>query len=59
LSPRTKLFILTIFITVVLFLIWVILPLQVNLSYFIRGLGLIAVVIAIALWSLGARIRQK
>lgn len=59
LSPRTKLFLSTMLIMFVLLLVWSILPFQVNLGYLFRAFGLIAVVIAIALWSLVRRIRNE
>jgi hypothetical protein len=57
-SPRTKLFMTTILIMLGLFLVWFLLPFQVNLGYFFRVLGLIALVVAIALWSLVTRIKK-
>jgi hypothetical protein len=57
-SPRTKLFMTTVFIMLILFLVWFLLPFQVDLGYFFRVFGLIAVVLAIALWSLGTRIKK-
>ncbi|UCG36503.1 MAG: hypothetical protein JSV64_07860 [Candidatus Bathyarchaeota archaeon] len=58
-SPRTKMFMLTVLIMLVLFLTWYLLPFQVNLGYYFRFLGLIAVVVTIALWALITRIKRE
>ena len=57
-SPRTKLFLSTILIMLGLFIIWYLLPFQVNLGYYFRVLGFVAVIVAIALWSLMTRINE-
>lgn len=46
-------------IMLVLFLFWSLLPVQVNLGYFIRVFGFLAVIIVIALGLLATRIRRR
>jgi len=58
-SPRAKLFMSTILIILALFLVSYLLPFQVNLGYYIRVLGFIGVIVAIALWSLVTRIKKE
>lgn len=58
-SPRTKMFFYAVLIMLVLFLFWSLLPVQVNLGYFIRVFGFLAVIIVIALGLLATRIRRR
>ncbi|MCK4498331.1 hypothetical protein KAU25_03945 [Candidatus Bathyarchaeota archaeon] len=58
-SPRAKLFMFTVLITVLLLSISIFLSYQLQISYFIRGLGMLALLLTIAIWSLATRIRKK
>ncbi|MEE8631866.1 MAG: hypothetical protein V3T10_00975 [Candidatus Bathyarchaeia archaeon] len=58
-SPRAKLFMFTLLITVLLLSISILLSYQLQIGYFIRGLGMLALLLTIAIWSLATRIRKK
>ncbi|MCK5631778.1 hypothetical protein KAH85_04405 [Candidatus Bathyarchaeota archaeon] len=49
----------TLLITVLLLSISILLSYQLQIGYFIRGLGMLALLLTIAIWSLATRIRKK